>query len=427
MDAREERGMQIAVAQGQKIVHNGRMWLVPSQTGVGKYGVTLDGDKPFCTCPDHETTGKPCKHVYAVQFKLSQTKVVLAADGSTTTITNTLTVTQTVEKKPSYKQDWPNYNAAQVNEYGHFQEFLYDLCRTLPEEPRKTGRGRPSISHRDGLFAAIFKVYSLMSARRFSGELAEAHERGYLERFPHFNSVLNVFDKPEVTPLLKGMIETSALPLRAVESCFAADSTGFATSMYTSWFDHKWGTMKKKANWVKAHFATGVKTNIVTTVEILDQSAADSPQLPTLVNGTAKNFQIGEFSADKAYASGENFEAVEKHGGRFFPMFKENTTGKVGGSFEKAFHYFSLNREEYLKHYHLRSNVESTVSMVKRKFGDSVKSKNELAQKNEVYAKFVAHNLCVLIQEMYTLGIDPSFGRCTNNQEAAQIIRFLGV
>lgn len=48
--------------------------------------------------------------------------------------------------------------------------------------------------------------------------------------------------------------------------------------------------------------------------------------------------------------------------------------------------------------------------MVKRKFGEAVKAKNELAQKNEVYAKFVCHNLCVLVAEMYALGIAPAFG-----------------
>ena len=35
-----------------------------------------------------------------------------------------------------------------------------------------------------------------------------------------------------------------------------------------------------------------------------------------------------------------------------------------------------------------------------------VKAKNELAQKNETYAKFVAHNLVVLVAEMYATGIE---------------------
>jgi transposase len=141
----------------------------------------------------------------------------------------------------------------------------------------------------------------------------------------------------------------------------------------------------------------------VTAIKIDHQSAADGPQLPELVNRTAQGFKVGEMSADKAYLSASNFDAVESHGGKFFPAFKVNSTGSAGGSFEKAFHYFSFKRDEYLAHYHQRSNVESTVSMVKRKFGDAVKAKNDTAQKNEVYAKFVCHNLRVLIAETYAM------------------------
>jgi transposase len=187
--------------------------------------------------------------------------------------------------------------------------------------------------------------------------------------------------------------------------------------------------MREEQTWVKAHFTTGVKSNIVTAVNIDHQDAADSPQFAALVHKTAENFTIAEMSADKAYPSVANFEAVESHGGQFFPMFKSNTTGAVGGSYEKAFHSFCLKKEEYLSHYHQRSNVESTVSMIKRKFGDAVKAKNDLAQKNEVYAKFVCHNICVLIQEMYIMGIDPSFGRamgCRNTDQNVGILRFPG-
>jgi len=44
--------------------------------------------------------------------------------------------------------------------------------------------------------------------------------------------------------------------------------------------------------------------------------------------------------------------------------------------------------------------------MVKAKFGDSLRSKTEVAMKNEVLAKLVCHNICCLIQAMYELQID---------------------
>ncbi len=60
-----------------------------------------------------------------------------------------------------------------------------------------------------------------------------------------------------------------------------------------------------------------------------------------------------------------------------------------------------------MQKYHLRSNVESTFSAIKRKFGDSVKSKTDTAMVNEVLCKILCHNLTCLIQEQETLGIAP--------------------
>ena len=76
---------------------------------------------------------------------------------------------------------------------------------------------------------------------------------------------------------------------------------------------------------------------------------------------------------------------------------------------EKAYHYFQFNQEEYMAKYHKRSNVESTFSAVKRKFGDSVLSKTDTAMKNEVLCKFLCHNLCCIIQSQCELGIEAEF------------------
>ena len=82
------------------------------------------------------------------------------------------------------------------------------------------------------------------------------------------------------------------------------------------------------------------------------------------------------------------------------------------------FHYFQFNQEEFMARYHQRSNVESTFSMLKAKFGDGVRSKTDVAMRNEVLAKILCHNIVVLISAMYELGIDPIFW---HNQQAAEI------
>ena len=68
---------------------------------------------------------------------------------------------------------------------------------------------------------------------------------------------------------------------------------------------------------------------------------------------------------------------------------------------------------KFLQHYHKRSNIESTFSMLKRKFGDSIRSKTDTAMVNETLCKVLCHNLVVLIHEMQELGIEAMFWQST--------------
>lgn len=396
---REQRGMAIAALC--KISKQDGEWLVPSQSGNGKYKVIHDGAAPRCTCPDFETRACKCKHIFAVEYTIERE---VHPDGS-----ETLTRSMTVVEKVTYKQDWPAYNLAQATEKRRLQVLLADLCRNLPEPERANKPGPKPHLVRDAIFSMAFKIYCGFSARRFSTDLLEAHERGHISKPIPGMKVTAFLENPAFTPILTELVAKSAAPLAAVETSFAVDSSGFSSSRFERWFDAKYGITRQKCVWVKVHAACGVKTNCITAVRILDKDSADCPQFKPLVQKTAETFQVDEVSGDKAYASNENFEAVADVGGTAFIAFKANTTGAVGGLFEKMFHFFQFQRDEYLAHYHCRSNVESTWSAVKRKFGDSVRSKTDTAMVNEVLCKLLCHNLTCLIQEQETLGIVPIF------------------
>ena len=265
-------------------------------------------------------------------------------------------------------------------------------------------------THPDPTYGTVtYKVYCGLSARRFTTDLHEAHEKGFVSKTIPGMKATWFAEDPYYTPILKELVGYSARPLRSLETAFAIDSSGFGSTKYEKWYDHKYGITRTRCVWVKTHIASGVKTNVVTAVRILDKDGHDSPQFVPLVKETRKHFEVGEVSADKAYASLENFEAVAECGGQAFIAFKSNATGAAGGHFEKAFHFFQFNREEYMTRYHKRSNVESTFSAIKRKFGADVVSKNPTAMVNEVLCKIICHNLTCLIQEQETLGIVPVF------------------
>ena len=396
MDARREQGEEIASTA--RLLRKGGVWLVPSRTRSGrKYTVCPDEDEPHCTCPDHETNGGKCKHIWAVEFYR------IHGENMRRRLPAPPPISPTAGKK-TYAQNWSAYNAAQTQEKEMFLRLLRELCDGI-EDHREQTTGRPRLPIGDAVFAACFKVFSTVSGRRFMTDLRDATQKGLVSRTPHFNTISNTLEDEALTDVPRSLITESSLPLKAVELDFAVDSSGFTTSRFIRWFDHKYGAVRQQHEWVKVHLMCGVKTNIVTAVEIRDKDASDTKLMPDLVNATAKNFQLREVSGDKGYASLSNYDVVARHGATPYIAFKSIHTGRGGGLWKKMFHIFQLNRDEFLSHYHKRSNVETTFSMIKAKFRDHVRSKTNAAMVNEVLCKIICHNICCLIQESHELGI----------------------
>jgi transposase len=392
-ETREIRAMAIA-AQVNLVRGNGG-WHVPSQSGGGTY--VVDPELGECNCPDHETRGVECKHLIAVRMTIRRER---GKDGA---------VKYTREVEVKYTQQWTAYNRAQVEEKDTFLTLLSALCETVPQ-PQRAKTGRPAVPMAARAFATTYKVYSRFSSRRFSSDLREAGRRGLVEHVPHFNSVSNYMRDPRMTTALQHLITTSALPLRAVEQDFAIDSTGFSTSRFIRWYDKKYGGEVDKREWVKLHAMTGVRTNVVTSCEVTGWTAADSPYFRPLLAATAENFTFEQVSADKAYLSRANLNAVEKHGAVPFVPFKSNSLpGNGDGAWERMYHRFAYESDAFLANYHKRSNVETTFSMIKAKFGDSLLSKDDVSQQNEALAKVLCHNLCCVIGAIHELGIEPEF------------------
>ena len=137
------------------------------------------------------------------------------------------------------------------------------------------------------------------------------------------------------------------------------------------------------------------------------------------MKATDKNFEVREVMGDKAYLSGANLRLVSEVGATPLIPFKSNSKARYNEGRNRdseeatiwnlCYHYFKLHQAEFKARYHKRSNVESTFSSVKAKFGGRLLSKREEAQVNEALLKLLCHNICVLIKAFYELGIKAEF------------------
>lgn len=121
---------------------------------------------------------------------------------------------------------------------------------------------------------------------------------------------------------------------------------------------------------------------------------------------------MNEVSADKAYSAEDNLKLVQSKQAMPYIDFRSNATAgnrRSGFTWKRMYNFYQYNQEWFYEHYHKRSNVESTFSMIKAKFGGSLRSKTRTAQYNEALCKILCHNICVIIQSMYELGVEPVF------------------
>ncbi len=323
------------------------------------------------------------------------------------TTDNFSTANSPSQHRKTYPQNWPAYNAAQTSEKDTFQVLLADLCAGVVQP--EYSRGRPRMPLADMVYVAAMKVYSRFSARRFDPDVRDAQRKGFIDAAPSFGIVNRYIADAALHPIITDLIERSAEPLSIVESNFAADASGFSTCRFDKWFDAKWGKEKSQRQWLKAHIMCGTRTNVVTAIEITPANVHDSPMLPGLLDTTAERFTMTQVAADKGYLATSNFAAIESHGATPYIPFKSNTTGQRSPLFRRMYGAFLMNEKSWKAEYHRRSNVETTFSMVKGKFGDSVRAKSESGQVNEILLKFLCHNICTLIRAMHLLGVTPNF------------------
>lgn len=400
---REERGREIAKCGGIRKLGSG--YAVPSQsTRSDAPTYVVDVVEQTCTCPDYELRRTVCKHQEAVLFWL-------AWDGA---VSETGEIAVEVGRA-TYTQNWPAYNEAQTTEKSQVERLLKALCEGIEQPARKPGPGRNPVRLSDAVFGTVMKVYTTFSGRRATCDIKSCAERGHITKAPHHNTLFRTMESAATTEILMRLIEESAAPLAEIENAagqFAQDSTGFSTVTYDRWFDQKHGKLAAEHAWVKLHVMVGTVTNVVTGVKISNQG--DCPVLPELLAQTAKRFGIKEVSADKAYLSAKNLEAIDAVGAVPYIPFKSNSVGQnKSPHWKKMWAQFTLKSEEFLEHYHRRSNVETTFSMIKRKFGGAVRSKLPVAQTNEVLAKVLLHNLTCIVQAIAEYGIDVDFAKST--------------
>ena len=134
----------------------------------------------------------------------------------------------------------------------------------------------------------------------------------------------------------------------------------------------------------------------IISFDITPGTRGDAPILKKLIKGIPKG--VGDFCADPAYLSRDICNMVATLQKIPYIKPKKNTirNSKGSTSWKKMVTLFQDNQDEFDKHYHKRSLVESVFAVLKAIFGNNLSSKNKLVQRKELALRVICYNIRVI-------------------------------
>jgi transposase len=400
MDSRERNGLAMALWPAVRITDSNGLWTVPSQTHIGMTYKVFYGTNCSCTCEDFRRHDGWCKHIWATHYRLMKDNGEDLPD-----------LDDLPPPRPrKQKRNWRAYRRAREEQKPEFQILLRDLCAPLTTPLPTAFGGRPRLPLSDVIFALVYKVYSLFPTDRFMSDLRRAKQDGLVSQVATRNSIINYMADKDLTPVLKKLIVESSAPLRALErGHFVQDGTGITTGRYRRWLHERDATAVEKRDWIKLTLICGVQTQMVAAVEVMHGDANDANYYPKMIGEVAKHNRVVRVSADGLFCTVDNFTATEEIGATLYSPMPVDASPVKGGIWAKMYHLYHLRHAEFMKQYHKQALAESTFSAIKRNWGEAVRSRTDDAMKNEVLCKVLCHNICLVIESMFELGIEAAF------------------
>ena len=159
----------------------------------------------------------------------------------------------------------------------------------------------------------------------------------------------------------------------------------------------RWSNIKK--NVCEHHFYQKIHArtnNDLMTVEdylVTKGTRGDSPVGEQLLR--RRDPGAGDSCLDAAYLSRDICNLIDELGRTAYIWIKKNTIHNAKGSqmWSKMVRLFENDPDEFMRHYHARSTVESVFNAIKRRYGNALRFMNRIAQRREIGLRVICHNI----------------------------------
>jgi transposase len=214
-----------------------------------------------------------------------------------------------------------------------------------------------------------------------------------LNKLPHYTALIKFTQKLPSKLLHKMLVAFKHLVEQPEQ--VALDATGLSLDNASPHYCKRIGL--KKRPYLKASFLVDIKQYIILLAKLRKKARHDTKDALPIINKLCQHYQPSIFYADRGYDANYVFKAVfEKL--KAYPLILQKRLDVPKHRRKGEYRKLTVDEFDYGE-YLQRNKVETTMSILKRRHGFTIKSRHVKCQKAETLCRIIAHNVERLLRQ----------------------------